>query len=104
MTTIPRGLYWRIIALTIVAGIALWVIALIYAANKAQQERDRLCLVLYALVNRSGANVGKPGSPGYSYYRAHPAELARARKQNHEFLDALPCKPRPAPPPLRKGP
>lgn len=52
---------------------------------------DRLCNVIYTLVARSGATVGKPGSPGYAYYREHPDELKKARAQNQEFLHQLPC-------------
>lgn len=103
MTTIPRRLYWWVLAVTIVAGVLLWVFALVYAANKASQERDRLCLVLYALINRSGNSIGKKGSPGYAYYRRHPVELEKAREQNVAFLAALPCQPNPPPPPLRTG-
>ncbi len=56
-------------------------------------RNDRLCAVLYSLVARSGATIGQPGTPGYAYYHAHPQELRVARKQNHDFLNALGCVP-----------
>lgn len=85
----------------IVATIAVWLVMLIYVTNRAQQQRDRLCLVMYALINRNGEQIGKEGSPGYSYYRVHPKEREQARRQNKRFLAALPCNPEPPPPPLR---
>lgn len=32
------------------------------------------------------AELGKPGTPGYSYYRQHPDELAKAHALNQETL------------------
>lgn len=55
------------------------------------QTDEQLCAVMYRLVARSGATIGKPGSPGYDYYRTHPMELALAREQNKRFLRELPC-------------
>lgn len=52
----------------------------------------KLCEVLYRLVARSGATVGKAGTPGYAYYKQHPEELKLARQQNRQFLRELPCR------------
>lgn len=102
MTTIPKKNYWRIFFVTIAIGLGLWVFALIYAANRAKEERDALCLVLYASINRGIKNIGTPGTPGYAYYHEHPIELARAKGSNQALLDALPCNPHPKPPPLKE--
>lgn len=63
-----------------------------YLFTKNQQK---LCTVLYHLVARSGATVGRPGTPGYDYYHSHPTELEAAHRQNHQFLNQLPCKGKP---------
>lgn len=100
MTGITPKTYWRVLFVVVLIAAVVWIVAVIYLANKARQERDRLCLVLYALINRSGEQIGRQGSPGYAYYRSHPKERALARAQNTKFLAALPCAPRPEPPPL----
>ena len=37
-----------------------------------------------------GRAVGKPGTPGYDYYRTHPAEAKKARQQVDRALHDLP--------------
>lgn len=63
----------------------------IYRSHAVSQTDQRLCTVLYNLVARSGATIGRPGTPGYAYYHAHLDELRAARKQNTEFLRELDC-------------
>ncbi len=77
---------------SVAAGVAILAVAVAIWTATAQRN-DKLCAVLYSLVARSGATIGQPGSPGYAYYHSHPAELAVAKKQNHDFLDALGCVP-----------
>ncbi len=79
------------VALVLFIGLVAWVTLVIYAFRVGTTERSQLCAVLYSMIQGSGAQIGKPGSPGYDYYRHHPRELARARQQNRAFLNALPC-------------
>lgn len=90
MRKLAKGERWLqpsvLLAITLLFG------ALVVRAYWLNTTNQRLCGVLYSLVARSGANVGKPGTPGYAYYHAHPEELRLARKQNQDFLNQLPCK------------
>lgn len=76
-----------------VAGVVLVALAFQLRADFVDTKNSQLCNVLYTLIARSGETTGKPGAPGYAYYQEHPEELAIARQQNMEFLDALPCDP-----------
>lgn len=78
------------------AGIAFTAALLVWQQISVRTDRQ-LCDVVYSFVARSGASSGKPGSPGYAYYKAHPGERAAADQQNQSFLDDLPCKPKETP-------
>lgn len=82
----------KVVGLILFAGLIAWVALVIYAFRTGGNDRDRLCLVLYGLVERSGATAGKKGYPGYAYYQEHPEELQTAHAQNRAFLEALPCR------------
>ena len=71
MTGIPQPVYWRILAICILLSIALWVAAILYASHRANEERERLCLVQYAFM----------------------AEYYRVQHQPPLLLRALPCDP-----------
>lgn len=74
------------------AAVVIAVVALACLFWIFGRTDDQLCNVIYSLVARSGATVGKPGTPGYAYYSQHPDELAKARAQNQDFLNELPCR------------
>lgn len=74
------------------AAVVIAVVALACLFWVFGRTDDKLCNVIHTLVARSGATVGKPGSPGYAYYKQHPDELAKARAQNQDFLNELPCR------------
>lgn len=79
------------LALIGILGIVLVAVAFQVRADYVDRQKNQLCNVLYTLIARSGETTGKPGAPGYAYYQEHPEELAIARQQNMDFLDALPC-------------
>lgn len=41
--------------------------------------------LIHTLILASDASLGKPGSPGAAYYRAHPGELRQAHLANRAF-------------------
>ncbi len=89
MTPHPRSNLALVLS-SVAAGLAVFsVLTVVWVLTT--QRSERLCSVLYSLVARSGATIGKPGTPGYAYYHSHPAELRVAREQNQDFLDALGC-------------
>ena len=66
------------------------------SARKIHAEIRARCLesqvnraALRAIIMR-GRDVGKSGSPGYSYYKAHPGEARQARKRVDQALVELP--------------
>lgn len=64
-------------------------------------RQDRLCQVLRGTIEKSGASIGKKGSPGYNYYKQHPDEKRTAQQQNRELVEQLDfCS---GPPPPRTG-
>jgi hypothetical protein len=82
------------IALTIsmvVAAVSFSTSFFLWAIYTSSNQ-NTLCKVIYATIAKSGATVGKPGTPGYAYYQEHPEELRVARAQNEELLGTLPCK------------
>lgn len=80
------------LALVLLVGLMAWVALVLFAFRQGGEERNRLCVVLYGLIERSGATIGTKGSPGFSYYQEHPDELKTAKADNQAFLGALPCK------------
>jgi hypothetical protein len=70
--------------ITVILGAALVVGIL---TNLGRQ--DKLCQVVRGTVASSDATLGKPGSPGYAYYKVHPTELKAAHKQARELLKQL---------------
>lgn len=82
----------KLLLASLVAGLTLW--AVFVFVNRAQNvSADRLCTVVARIVAGSAGHIGKPGTAGYSYYHAHPAELAAARRAALAELGQLPCKP-----------
>lgn len=51
------------------------------AQKNTCQQVQQLERVIYAQVVRSGQTLGRKGTAGYAYYRAHPVELAAARAE-----------------------
>lgn len=85
----PPGARLSAVALVVTAIVFGALISWAYTANR----RDRtLCDVLHDLVAGTGAQIGKPGTAGYAYFREHKDELDRARAQYADFLAQLPCK------------
>lgn len=82
----------RRLLVVLVLAVALLAGALLVRSRQVTRTDAKLCRVLRALVAGSGATVGKPGTPGYAYYQAHPKELAAARAQNQRFVAALDCE------------
>lgn len=82
----------RRLQFALVVALTLLFVTLNIRAWVFSRTDDQLCNVIYSLVARSGATVGKPGTPGYAYYSQHPDELAKARAQNQDFLNELPCR------------
>lgn len=70
----------------------LVVLALARGENESRQrchaeQANRTALRTIVL---RGRDVGKPGTPGYAYYRAHPGEAAKALERVDQALDDLP--------------
>jgi hypothetical protein len=80
-----------IIAVVAVAAV-IWAI-FFWRTNVNQQQHDRLCGVIAAIVQAANKSLGKPNTPGYFYYSHHPSELALAHKLNTQTLQYLGCKP-----------
>lgn len=89
----PRKRSIALIVSSFAAGLAIVATIVAFQAQRVRTD-EKFCTVLYQLVARSGATVGKPGTPGFAYYQAHPTELAAAREQNNDFLHDLPCHPK----------
>lgn len=48
--------------------------------------QNEIRTTLRTLIVGSDKTLGKPGSAGYAYYKAHPEELAAAHRANHQTL------------------
>ena len=59
------------------------------SARKICRESKENRTALRAIIMR-GRDVGKPGSPGYAYYKAHPGEARKARARVDQALKDLP--------------
>jgi hypothetical protein len=73
-------------------GFGVWGI-LIWRASTTTRTQANLCGVLYRIIEASDASLGKPGAPGFVYYRDHPEELRAAHRANKRTLNQLPCQP-----------
>lgn len=71
MTGIPKPLYWRMLIATFLFSLLLFVFSLSFAWWKAKEERNKLCLVLYAAIDRG--------------------EFGRRPQQSAFLLESLPC-------------
>lgn len=74
----------------VLTGILVWGVIILRAHDSSSQV-NRLCMVLKVQVIRQAVAIGKPGSPGYAYYRQNPKERQRAEAQSRRFLNVLPC-------------
>ena len=63
--------------------------ALVFGIFTFGDRQGKLCKVIYTQVAKGRAELGKPGSAGYSYYRDHPDELKRGREQADDLLRGL---------------
>lgn len=82
------------IRLIVASGLLSWALffaTLGYRAWTVSSTDRQLCDVLYRIVANGGANTGKPGTPGYAYYREHPDELRAAKASNRRTLKELDC-------------
>lgn len=52
MTHIPRKLYWKVWAGTCIVSVLMFMFTLAFAWYRAKEERNKLCLVLYAAIDR----------------------------------------------------
>lgn len=77
---------WIAIALMVAAGLAVWSI-LLWRASSTQT----VCVVLVQRIKAADEAIGKPGTPGYAYYHAHPEEIQASHAANKKTIDQLPC-------------
>jgi hypothetical protein len=74
--------------------------AVIHEGRRSIREADyRICIrastAFSDIIKASDASLGKPGSPGFAYYKTHPGELEAAHKANAKYLkrfDGSKCK------------
>lgn len=78
----------RLGVLTIVA-IAVLLAGAVWWLNTNSLTADQLCQAFVRMVETSSPT---PGTADDRYFKAHPKQLARARKR---FLEQLPCTPEP---------
>lgn len=77
---------WKIIAAAALCG--LFVMAAVWGNALRGQST---CEVVKTQVSASIAAIGRPGSPGYAYYQAHPMERQAAIRSSEDLRDKLPC-------------
>lgn len=81
---------WRAPVLGV--AVALLLVAVLTYRSTVLNDRDaQLCGVIRAQIERSMTAINTKGTPGYSYYHAHPGERDSVIKSNRQFLRDLPC-------------
>lgn len=83
--------------LLIAVGLGLRAATVNDKVERNTKNVDRTCGVLAYTLERQLNSLGKPGTPGYSYYQDHPDEARAARRDTQALLDHLACKPIPPP-------
>lgn len=57
-----------------------------HAQTRACMQIESLKTVVRRQIVQSEHLIGRPGSPGYAYYKEHPAELRAARQEAQREL------------------
>lgn len=72
--------------LLVVTTMSMFVTLLLWRAHRTDLTAKRLCQVISQIIVDQDSRLA-----GVSYYKHHPAELARAHRDNHRILERLNC-------------